>query len=89
MGPYRSLFVFKDSNVSLWVLINLYTSFWVFMGSFVSFCVQMGVMGSVGPHRFFCVPMDSNGSLCFYGSLSVFMSPLGSLWVFIGHCLSI
>ena len=46
-------------------------------------------MRSVDPDRFFCVLMDSNGSLCFYGSLSVLTGPLGSLWVFIGHCLSI
>ena len=47
------------------------------------------LMGSVGPYNFFCVPMDSNGSLCFYGSLSVFMGPLGSIWVLVGHCSSI
>ena len=89
MRPYGSLCVHHRPYGSLWVLINLYKSFWVFMGPYVSFASIWVLMGAVGPYKFFCVPMDSNGSLCFCGSLSVYMGPLGSLLVFMSHCSSV
>ena len=48
MGAYRSLFVFKDSNWSLYVLIGLYAFLWDFIGlifSFASFGILMGPYG--------------------------------------------
>ena len=47
MGPCRSLCVFMDSNVFLWVLIGLYTSLLVL----------------TGPYRFLYVVTDSKKSL--------------------------
>ena len=36
MDPYRSLFVYMDSNVFLCVLVSLYESLSILMGSYVS-----------------------------------------------------
>ena len=47
MGPYKSLCVFKDSNVSLWVIIVLFAYLWILMG----------------PYRSLFDLTDSNGSL--------------------------
>ena len=49
MRSYWSLFVFRDSNVSLWVFIGL-------IRPYGFYCVLMGF------YKFLCVLIDSNGS---------------------------
>ena len=45
MGPYKSLFVIVDSNVSLWVLMGPYGSLCVLMDHYVSFRSFSVLMG--------------------------------------------
>ena len=67
MGPYRSLFVFTDSNSSPLVLIRRYG---FKMGSYRLLCIILGpyrllciIVGPYGSLMFLIRPYDSNGAL--------------------------
>ena len=46
-GPYMSLIVFMDSNLSLCVLIGLFAFLWVLTGPYRSVCVLIHFNGSL------------------------------------------
>ena len=72
MRSYRSLFVFKDSNLSLSIFIGLICSYgflWVLMGFYKFLCVLINFNGSqcvlMGPYECLWVLISLKGPYSF------------------------
>ena len=61
MGRDRSLFVFLDSSVSLWLLIGMLMASNGSLCVLISPCAPLSVL--LDPYRFLCVLMGPNESL--------------------------